>query len=471
MSDYNNDPYTNHRNASRDHRRHSKRRSRHYAEDYGIAIRFGSRRSRDRYMEMRAVGPRDKSRFEDMIKATRELNPNDPLLLKDGADVDRAELTRAVYQTDQLWFPERSSRRSRFAPWSFIVDEMNLPDVFWWSLKQDPPESEDLESIDSYRLRIGVWTCREGAYTHNAKVPVTIIFTQPTKVQENIVKYLAFKELYEDEDYNQHSTIEEAVSWMFLRLYLTFTDWQNILKEVELRLQAAQTNSKGRKFPVRYRAITMHKEVDRIYDLLAYLNFHLRSFGKLRKLKPTALKDAPNDESEDLVWTEVEDQVEDLQQIKDELGYLKERFDNLIEFEFNISNADQAEDSSFLSTIATLFLPISYLASIFGITTFNGSPMLYLEIALPVLFISLLFTIFFTRTSQQFQKLYYHGYKERPNIQATNFTMIGEEVPDAVDVGEDMRSNNRGRFDGEKYASASPAYRERSTSRVRKRSH
>ena len=66
-----------------------------------------------------------------------------------------------------------------------------------------------------------------------------MLFTQPTRVQENIIKFIAFQKLYEDEDYGRQRTIEEAVAWAFLRLYTMLTDWQNIVKEGEKRLQAS----------------------------------------------------------------------------------------------------------------------------------------------------------------------------------------------------------------------------------------
>ena len=66
-----------------------------------------------------------------------------------------------------------------------------------------------------------------------------MLFTQPTRVQENIVKNLAFRKLYEDENYGTQRTIEEAVTFAFLRLFTMLTDWHNIVKEAEKRLQAA----------------------------------------------------------------------------------------------------------------------------------------------------------------------------------------------------------------------------------------
>ena len=78
---------------------------------------------------------------------------------------------------------------------------------------------------------------------HNLRVPVTILFTQSTPVQENIVKFIAFQKLYQDEEYGKQRSIEEGVAWAFLRLYTIFTNWQNITTEVEKRLQAAVSST------------------------------------------------------------------------------------------------------------------------------------------------------------------------------------------------------------------------------------
>ena len=94
--------------------------------------------------------------------------------------------------------------------------------------------------------------------------------------------------------------------------------------------------------------------------------------------------------------------MEDLEQFDSTLDSLKEResclfawnsrlltqkpagFNNLIELEFNVSNAVQADNSAFLSTIATLFLPVSFLASLFGITTVTWPVIWYLWAAIPI---------------------------------------------------------------------------------------
>ena len=86
------------------------------------------------------------------------------------------------------------------------------------------------------------------------------------------------------------------------------------------------------------------------------------------------------DDAFDPVWDEMDDTVEDLDQYDYYMDTLKERFLNLIELvsdffstpftrislqqcqEFNIENANQSDYSRFLSIIAALYLPVSYLA-------------------------------------------------------------------------------------------------------------
>ena len=113
----------------------------------------------------------------------------------------------------------------------------------------------------------------------------------------------------------------------------------------------------------------MHKEIDRIYELTEYLRFHSRSFKKLAKLK----QDVPKAEQEEPVWDQMDDEIDNLDQYSYYLDSLKERFNNLIELEFNIENATQSDNSRFLSILGSLFLPVSFLASIFGITSVNWS--------------------------------------------------------------------------------------------------
>ena len=81
---------------------------------------------------------------------------------------------------------------------------------------------------------------------------------------------------------------------------------------------------------MKLRTRSMHKQVDRIYELKEYLRFHNRSFKKLTKLK-SYMEWGTGPGSSDPVWDEMKNAVEDLEQFDCYMESLKERFNNLIE--------------------------------------------------------------------------------------------------------------------------------------------
>ena len=106
----------------------------------------------------------------------------------------------------------------------------------------------------------------------------------------------------------------------------------------------------------------------------------------------------------------------------------------MIELEFNIQNAVQSDNSAFLTIIATLFLPISYLASLFGMTTVTWPVIWYLYAAIPLVVASAAFTLLFPWSIRQVQKRLYPVESLRIKLQPRNFTMLGDELPASVDV-------------------------------------
>lgn len=99
----------------------------------------------------------------------------------------------------------------------------------------------------------------------------------------------------------------------------------------------------------------------------------------------------------------------------------------------------QSDNSQFLTTIATLFLPISYLASVFGITTITWKPIWYLWAAIPVVIVSILFTLLFPWSVRQVQKRLYPVEELRIRLQPRSFTMLGDELPENVNIAGGTR--------------------------------
>jgi hypothetical protein len=352
-----------------------------------------------------------------------------------------SDVSRELQFAGTAKFPERASKRGRCAPWTFIMDQMNVPQVYSWSVGLEPPQAHGCEIpfIVQYRMRVGVWFCERGACKLNRSASVTLIFTRSTPIADHIIGDVMFKSLYSDSDFDQPRNDEEGICWTFSRLYWLFTNWRNVIRETTARLDEAEINCSGRYLPVKLRTRAMHIEVDRIYELQEYLRFHVRSFRKLAKLK----EGVPPEEQQDPLWSDIEDALDDLEHFDSSLNNLKERFLNLLDLEFNIQNADQTEDSSFLMVIATLFLPVSFLASVFGIQNINWPPKWYLYSALPIFITSCIFVTIFPFTVRRYQKTRYGIEATRTLLHQHDFTMLGSDLPESVDV---PGSNRLGRL-------------------------
>nr|POE59183.1 hypothetical protein CFP56_24453 [Quercus suber] len=429
--------------GGRRHRIH-RRKSWDY-RDTTILVRIGNRHDPQKFREVSVSSARDAPRVAHMIEDQVRAWPGDPLIVSVNGyqpwleDVlgscikdywsDIADLDREVQFAE---FPERASKRGQDVPWTFILDHMNVPQVYYWSVGLEPPEYDDfgLPEVDHYRFRVGVWECGRGACLFDRRVPVVVIFTKPTNVSEHVVTELLFTYLYRDTDFNQPREDEEGICWTFSRLYYLLSDWQNIIGEIATRLDEAETNSHGRHLPVKWRTRLLHSEVDRLYELKEYLRFQSRAFKKLQKLK----SDVPLNEQKDPLWNEMDDAIEDLEQYDATIDSLKERFNNLIELEFNIQNAVQADNAQFLSVIATITLPVSYLASVFGITTISWPAIYYLYAAIPVFVTSCAAIFIVPWLTKQVQRRLYPVEQIRIPLQPRAFTMLGDELPDNVDV-------------------------------------
>ncbi|KAK3708008.1 hypothetical protein LTR37_011701 [Vermiconidia calcicola] len=461
-------------------RRHLHRRKSWSSGNRSIAIRVGSRRSPRHFHEVQVSSPRDAARFARLVEDQVRAFPKDPLIISINGyqpwleDIlgsclrdywtDISEVDREVQFAGSMQFPQRASTKARFVPWTFIIDQMNVPQVFYWSVGLEPPNSDDfgLPDISNFRFRMGVWQLGRGACLLDRDVSVSIIFTQDHPVCEHVLTELLFGYLYKDHDLIQPREDDEGICWLFLKLYWLLSDWQNIITQTVARLDEAEKNSHGRELPVKTRARMMHNEVDRIYEMKEYLSFHTRSFQKLQKLKPNV----PENEQGDPLWGDIDDTVDDLQHIDTTIDGLKERFNNLLDLEFNIQNAVQADNSQFLSTVATLFLPVSFLASLFGMTTVKWPAIWYLYVALPVLVISAAFTAGFSFGVKQIQRLLYPAHFRRVPLYPRSFTMLGDELPGSADLPG--KSVTRGRRKSLRPAGMDEGSRARSRLRMEK---
>lgn len=465
-------------------RRHLHRRKSFTYGSSVIYIRIGSRRSARRFHELQVSGPKDAGRFARLVEDQVRDFPRDPLIISVNGyqpwlqDIfnsclqdcwsDISDLDRETQFANTMQFPEKSNERAQnVMPWTFILDEMNVPQVYYWSVGMEPPPSDDvgLPDIEKFRFRVGVWQMGRGACMIDRNVCVTIIFTRPVVVSDHVVTRLLFDYLYKDQDLDQPREDEEGIVWIFLKLYWLLTDWQNVILAIVARLDEAEENSHGRKLPVKLRARLMHTEIDRIYEMKEYLQFHSRALKKLQKLKDGV----PQNEQKDPLWDDLDDAVEDLAQYDSSIDSLKERFNNLIELEFNLQSASQSDASTFLGIIATIFLPVSFIAGLFGMTQVTWPPIWYVYVAIPVLVICIVLVLSFRYITKVVQKMLYPVEARQIHLEPRSFTMLGDELPGSADLPDSLKGSTPGRRKSKRPAGMDEQFRNQARSRSRKR--
>ena len=463
-------------------RRHLHRRKSFYDSNV-ITIRVGSRRSPRRFHEVQVAGAKDAGRFARLVEDQVRAFPRDPLIVSiDGYQTwledilisclqdhwgDISDLARETQFASTMQFPEKDRQQGQSVFWTFILDQMNVPQVYYWSVGMEPPPGDDfgLPDIEKFRFRVGVWQMGSGACRIDRNVSVTIIFTKPVPVSEHVVTQCLFGYLYKDQDLDQPRHDEEGICWIFLRLYWLLTDWQNIIHAIVARLDEAELNSQGRKLPVKVRTRMMHTEIDRIYELREYLHFHTRSLKKLQKLK----SNVPKNEQNDPIWDDLDDAADDLDQFDQTTDALKDRFDNLINIEFNFTQISQAESSTFLSIIATLFLPVSFVASVFGITTVTWPVIWYLWVSIPVLVVCLIAVLSFKYVRKWIQHLRYPLEFRQVHLEPRSFTMLGDELPDSADIPGSLKGTTTSRRKSRRPSGLDDPLRNQARSRSRAR--
>ncbi|KAF2149492.1 hypothetical protein K461DRAFT_288056 [Myriangium duriaei CBS 260.36] len=330
-------------------------------EFHSIKIRIGNRSSANSFATLPVSSINDTHAFEQLVVDSIKSNAEDPLVITANGyepyleDIFAACITfhssspavtnREVQFADSVQLPQSADRRAAQVPWTFIVDQMNLPEVWHWSFGRRKPREEHVSSIENYRFRVGAWVCDQGAYRLDARVPVVILFTRSDHISEDVVTNLIFPHIFQAAQLYDDIAADDAVCWVFYELYNLLTDWQNIIGEVGRKLNQAEIDSQVRVLPVKVRTKRLHKEVDRIYELHDYLRFHSRCFKKLARFETT---EATKSKHGDTIWEVIDDCLEDLEQYKNYLDSMKERFNNLVELEFNIENATQCAQSIYM---------------------------------------------------------------------------------------------------------------------------
>lgn len=148
----------------------------------------------------------------------------------------------ATFKWNSISIPHAVRSRhgqKRNSPWIFVIDQFNVPQVYWESVNCTPPPPDQLEDLSNFVFRIGGWYCGRGAYRFDASLPVILLFTPPTTISRRIVSDTLFEYLYKDPARDLPDMNEAGLAWLFLKLQNLLSDFNNVTGLVEKELNNA----------------------------------------------------------------------------------------------------------------------------------------------------------------------------------------------------------------------------------------
>ncbi|KAH7305144.1 hypothetical protein BKA65DRAFT_578736 [Rhexocercosporidium sp. MPI-PUGE-AT-0058] len=262
--------------------------------------------------------------------------------------------------------------------------------VLTWTTKFACPYPEDGESTD---------------FLSHAHIPrprpirplIIIISAQNAPIADKIARYY----VNSDSTHERWHRLGGDLNWIYLDTYFLFTKWERVWAAVKgnLKLTANERFSPSASSAIFQQTRQLHEDTDTMMNLHEHLRIHAASLARF------ALQLGPSHSFTPNVRTKLLTRVSYIQQL---LNYydmtassLLSQQSNLTSLAFNLETMTQGQAVARLNVLALVFLPLSFAASIFGMTTFTGAVKWYPVFALPLLVITVVVAISIDRYFSQ----------------------------------------------------------------------
>ncbi|KAH8819972.1 hypothetical protein F5884DRAFT_849257 [Xylogone sp. PMI_703] len=230
-------------------------------------------------------------------------------------------------------------------------------------------------------LPLAVWTRAQGALRDQADRPVIVVITRCARtIQEDIIQH------YQQEQYKRWDRLRVNQAWVYLDLYFLFTRWDQIWALVKRNLNERIEEIHGRRsvVPIQHQTRQLHRDNMAMINLREHVRIHKTSVKIVMQRVENMLGGSQWIDTQHLK-TRLEDAYQAIEFFDVTATTLLEQQQNLLSLAFNLETVANGQAVARLNALAFIFLPLSFVASLFGITTWEVGPAWYPVVAVPVL--------------------------------------------------------------------------------------
>ncbi|KAL6693022.1 hypothetical protein J3F84DRAFT_82650 [Trichoderma pleuroticola] len=188
---------------------------------------------------------------------------------------------------------------------------------------------------------------------------------------------------YDSVDLRRWKRLNECPHWIYLDNFFVFTNWDSTLEAVRFHLESKERDmfDLGAHSPILHQTLELHWDASTTLVLQECIRMHRASL----KAFELVLGRLPQPTSLFSIQRRLEDVAELLEFYQSTCVTVLEQQRNLLNMRFNLETIGQSQTVMRLNALAFIFLPLSFIASIFGMTTITTPAVWYIAVALPTL--------------------------------------------------------------------------------------
>ncbi|KAI1323709.1 hypothetical protein F5Y16DRAFT_382933 [Xylariaceae sp. FL0255] len=245
------------------------------------------------------------------------------------------------------------------------------------------------------RSPLATWIKQSGAFPSDPERPVIILFggDQTETLTKKIVDHYLFNNSYRWE------RLHACLPWIFIDTFNILTNWDSILQRARLDLEDKEHDMFDRESTnsIFQQTFDLHRDASITLALQEGLRMHQAA---LKRFKHGLTLSYPlSIEMKAGFETRMDYIAELLNFYGSTCDTIMQQQKNLLSLAFNLETVIQSQAVARLNILAMIFLPISFIASIFGITTITVPAFWYPVAALPTLLITCAIAFMLSRST------------------------------------------------------------------------
>ncbi|RDW56703.1 hypothetical protein BP6252_14024 [Coleophoma cylindrospora] len=254
---------------------------------------------------------------------------------------------------------------------------MNHINVFKASNGEYSPGALHLGSYEARHLPLATWLSSSHWITSDASRGIIVICGPPGFDYSMIMHH------YNGNGMKRWNRLRECPFWISLDMFYLFTSWDRTLTAAQETLApiARQLYGMEKASSILKQTRIIHKNTATTLAINQTIRLHLACFKRLQR----GLLKIPDTVDLKELKDRFEDVVESLEYYGVTGQSIIDHQENLLSLTFNTETVLQGNAVARINALAFIFLPLSFVASIFGMTTFSGPVHWYPLAAIPVL--------------------------------------------------------------------------------------